>query len=114
MEVTARDTLWRQGLWEPSCRYGGVLYGLGEKWQDDQLPDRLFGKGNNPKTRTAVWEYLRRLQKEGRQASDREPLRFEFDKMVESKLLITVAPDGCLKRAGQMLQTYHKQAFLPC
>lgn len=68
-----------------------------EDLPDDMFPDRPWGKGNNPKT--AVWEYLRRLQEEGRQASDGEPLRFEIDKMVENKLLITVAPDGYLRRA---------------
>lgn len=42
------------------------------------------GEGGNPKT--AVWEYLK--------AHD----ELEVDKIVEQKLLITVAPDGCLKR----------------
>ncbi|MDD2768291.1 MAG: cephalosporin hydroxylase family protein [Methylococcus sp.] len=67
-----------------------------EDLPDEMFPDRPWGKGNNPKT--AVWEYLRRLQEEGRQASDGAPLRFEIDKMIESKLLITVAPDGYLRR----------------
>lgn len=60
------------------------------------FPDRPWDKGNNPKT--AVWEYLKSLEKEGRKASDGSPLRFEIDKVVENKLLITVAPDGFLKR----------------
>jgi len=47
-------------------------------------PDRPWGKGNNPKT--AVWEYLK-IHKE-----------FEIDKDIQNKLLITVAPDGFLKR----------------
>lgn len=67
-----------------------------EDLPDEMFPDRPWGKGNNPKT--AVWEYLRRLQEEGRQASDGEPLRFEIDKLIENKLLITVAPDGYLRR----------------
>ena len=62
----------------------------------DMFPDRPWGPGNNPKT--AVWEYLKRLKGEGRKAFDGEPLNFEIDKMIENKLLITVAPDGNLKR----------------
>lgn len=62
----------------------------------DAFPDRPWGRGNNPKT--AVHEYLRRLQKEGRTAADGKPLRLEADKMIENKLLITVAPDGYLRR----------------
>ncbi|MDP7423357.1 MAG: cephalosporin hydroxylase family protein [bacterium] len=45
--------------------------------------DKPWGKGNNPKT--AVWEFLK--------SND----RFEIDKTIEKKLLITVAPDGYLK-----------------
>ncbi len=55
-----------------------------EDMPDDMFPDRPWGKGNNPKT--AVWEYLK---------SHHE---FEIDKQIENKLLITVAPDGYLKR----------------
>jgi cephalosporin hydroxylase len=67
-----------------------------EDLSDDMFPDRPWGKRNNPKT--AVWEYLRRLKDEGRTAADGAPLNFEIDKMMEHKLLITVAPDGYLKR----------------
>jgi cephalosporin hydroxylase len=45
---------------------------------------RPWGKGNNPKT--AVWEYMK------------ENDNFEIDKTIENKLLLTVAPDGYLKR----------------
>jgi cephalosporin hydroxylase len=48
------------------------------------FPNRPWGKGNNPKT--AVWEFLKKND------------RFNIDKDVENKLLITVAPDGFLKR----------------
>jgi cephalosporin hydroxylase len=48
------------------------------------FPDRPWGPGNNPKT--AVWEYLKTHPE------------FEIDKSIEHKLLITVAPDGYLKR----------------
>lgn len=55
-----------------------------EDMPDDMFPDRSWGKGNNPKT--AVREYLKTHPE------------FEIDKSIESKLLITVAPDGYLKR----------------
>jgi len=48
------------------------------------FPGRPWDKGNNPKT--AVWEFLK--------AND----CFEIDREIENKLLITVAPDGYLKR----------------
>lgn len=48
--------------------------------------DRPWGPGDNPKT--AVWEYLKTHSE------------FEIDKTIQDKLLITVAPDGYLKRAG--------------
>ena len=41
---------------------------------------------------------LRWLKAEGRKASDGLPLELEIDKSIEHKLLITVAPDGYLKR----------------
>lgn len=50
----------------------------------DMFPDRPWGPGNNPKT--AVWEYLKTHPE------------FEIDKSIQHKLLITVAPDGYLKR----------------
>lgn len=67
----------------------------------EDLPDELFvektwGKGDNPKT--AVWEYLRRLKDEGREAQDGQPLHLEIDREIDGKLLVTVAPDGYLKR----------------
>ncbi|MCG2775342.1 MAG: cephalosporin hydroxylase family protein [Desulfobacterales bacterium] len=55
-----------------------------EDMPEDFFPDRPWGKGNNPKT--AVWEFLK--------TND----RFAVDKEIENKLLITVAPDGYLKR----------------
>jgi cephalosporin hydroxylase len=67
-----------------------------EDLPDGMFPDRPWGKGDNPKT--AVWEYLRRLQTESRKAADGGTLSFEVDQRIESKLLITVAPDGYLRR----------------
>lgn len=55
-----------------------------EDMPDDLLKDRPWGQGNNPKT--AVWEWLK------------TNAGFEIDKSIEHKLLITVAPDGYLKR----------------
>jgi cephalosporin hydroxylase len=54
-----------------------------EDMPEDFFPDRPWGKGNNPKT--AVWEFLKTNE------------RFEIDKEIGNKLLITVAPDGYLK-----------------
>jgi len=48
------------------------------------FPDRPWGPGNNPKT--AVWEYLKSHSE------------FEIDESIPHKLLITVGPDGYLKR----------------
>lgn len=54
-----------------------------EDMPEDFFLDRPWGKGNNPKT--AVWEFLKTTD------------RFEIDKKIENKLLITVAPDGYLR-----------------
>ncbi len=67
-----------------------------EDLPDEMFPDRPWGKGDNPKT--AMREYLYRIEKQGRKAFDGAPLNFEIDKSIEHKLLITVAPDGYLKR----------------
>jgi cephalosporin hydroxylase len=50
----------------------------------DMFPDRPWGPGDNPKT--AVREYLKTHPE------------FEIDKQMDHKLLISVAPDGYLKR----------------
>lgn len=76
--------------------YCCVFDTLIEDMPDHMFPDRPWSRGNNPKT--AVWEYLRRLKEEGRKATDGNLLNFEIDKQIENKLLITVAPDGYLKR----------------
>jgi cephalosporin hydroxylase len=70
-----------------------------EDLPDAMFPDRPWAKGNNPKT--AVWEYLRRLEGEKRVAVDGEPLMLEIDTSIENKLLITVAPDGYLRRISR-------------
>lgn len=59
-------------------------------------PDRPWSVGNNPKT--ALHEYLRRIGSEGRRDRDGAELQFEIDREIEGKLLLTVAPDGYLRR----------------
>lgn len=51
---------------------------------EGSFPDRPWDKGDNPKT--AVWEYLK------------QDSRFEIDSDVHNKIMVTVAPDGYLKR----------------
>lgn len=67
-----------------------------EDLEGSSYPDRPWGKGDNPKT--AVWEYLKRLKAGGRKAADGAPLEFEIDSEFEDKLMITVGPDGFLRR----------------
>lgn len=55
-----------------------------EDMPDDLVQDRPWSKGNNPKT--AVHEWLKSHPE------------FEIDKDIDNKLLISVAPDGYLKR----------------
>jgi cephalosporin hydroxylase len=64
--------------------YCVVFDTLIEDMPDDLTSDRPWGRGNNPKT--AVWEYLKSNK------------QFEIDTDIHNKLLITVAPDGYLKR----------------
>ena len=55
-----------------------------EDLQDDLFLDRPWGKGNNPKT--AVHQFLKNNEE------------FIIDRNIQDKLLVTVAPDGYLKR----------------
>lgn len=64
--------------------YCCVFDTLIEDMPKDLFPDRPWGPGDNPKT--AVWEYLKTHPE------------FEIDKNIQNKLLITVAPDGYLKK----------------
>ncbi len=54
-----------------------------EDFPKGSFPERLWNKGNNPKT--AVWEFLK--------TND----RFMIDKDLENTLLLTTSPDGYLK-----------------
>lgn len=64
--------------------YCVVFDTLIEDMPAELFPDRPWGPGNNPKT--AVWEYIKSHPE------------FEVDQSIPYKLLITVAPDGYLKR----------------
>jgi len=64
--------------------YCVVMDTLVEDMPKAMFPDRPWGPGDNPKT--AVWEYLKTHPE------------FEIDKSIQHKLLITVAPDGYLRR----------------
>jgi cephalosporin hydroxylase len=64
--------------------YCAVFDTVVEDMPADLFPDRPWGPGDNPKT--AVREYLKSHPE------------FEIDKSIQHKLLITVAPDGYLKR----------------
>jgi len=57
-----------------------------EDMEPAAFPDRPWSVGNNPKT--AVWEFLK------------SNTRFEIDREIQDKLLLTVAPDGYLKCVG--------------
>lgn len=55
-----------------------------EDMPEDSYPDRPWSKGNNPKT--AVWEFLKMND------------RFVVDKEIENKLVLTVSPNGYLRK----------------
>jgi len=55
-----------------------------EDLPDSSFPDRPWRRGNNPKT--AVWDYLKKHPE------------LVIDRAIQDKLLVTVAPDGYLKR----------------
>jgi len=67
-----------------------------EDLPDKMSPDRPWGKGNNPKT--AVYEYLRRLESRKLTSADENAIEFEVASEIDSKLLISVAPSGYLRR----------------
>ena len=68
-----------------------------EDMPPDSFPDRPWGVGNNPKT--AVRAYLGELEAEAARSAS-TPLRFEVDRSIDNKLLVTVAPEGFLRRIG--------------
>ncbi len=83
---THEHVLKELNLYSPLVTKGSYLTVLDtiiEDMPENFFANRPWGKGNNPKT--AVWEFLKSTN------------RFEIDKEIEDKLLITVAPDGYLK-----------------
>ena len=73
-------------LYSPLVTRGGyvvVFDTVIESMPEAAFPDRPWGRGNNPAT--AVREFLARTD------------RFEVDREIQDKLLITVAPDGYLR-----------------
>ncbi len=76
--------------------YCVVFDTLIEELPQSMYPDRSWGPGNNPKT--AVFKYIEKLKEGTVLAIDGKPLIFEIDKDIESKILISVAPDGYLRR----------------
>lgn len=86
-------------LYAPYVNKGSycVVWDTGvEDLPDEMCSDRLWGKGNNP--RTAVIEYLKRLQDEGRKGRDGSDLHLENDRTIENKIVITASLGGFLKR----------------
>ena len=83
---THEHVLMELDLYSPLVKKGSYLIvydTVVEDLPDEYFNDRPWGKGNNPKT--AVWEFLKKND------------RFEIDKEVENKLLLTVGPDGYLR-----------------
>ncbi|REN18822.1 cephalosporin hydroxylase, partial [Mycobacterium tuberculosis] len=58
-----------------------------EDLPDSLFPDRPWGPGDNPKT--AVHEFLKT-----------HAHAFEIDRAIDNKLLVSVAPDGYLRRVA--------------
>lgn len=84
---THEHVLREMELYAPFVTAGSYLVVFDTVVEDmpaDFFTNRPWGKGNNPKT--AVHAYL-----------EKHP-EFEIDKSIQHKLLITVAPDGYLKR----------------
>ncbi|ATR82380.1 cephalosporin hydroxylase [Pseudomonas sp. HLS-6] len=84
---THKHVLEELRLYAPLVSLGSycvVMDTVVEDMPADAFPDRPWGPGDNPKT--AVWAYLE------------ENGDFEIDRQMNDKLLISVAPDGYLRR----------------
>lgn len=60
--------------------------------------ERPWGRHNSPKS--AVWEYMRRLESEGRLSMQGQPMMWQIDRFIEAKIVLTGSPDGYLKRTA--------------
>ena len=67
-----------------------------EDLPEDFYPDRPWAPQNSPKN--AVYDYLDLLNNTPQTGVDREPLIFKINKDIESKIMLTVAPEGFLLR----------------
>lgn len=76
--------------------YCVVLDTLIEDMPEETYPDRNWGPGNSPKS--AIREYQQEILSKNLLGLDGQPLNFEANKEIDSKILISVGPDGYLKR----------------
>lgn len=86
-------------LYAPMTSLGSycVVWDTGvEGLPESYCSDRPWGPGDNPKT--AVWEYLQYLGNEERKDDAGNIIKFEINKFIENKIMITASPDGFLKR----------------
>jgi cephalosporin hydroxylase len=84
---THKHVLEELKLYSPIVSKGSYLVvfdTIVEELPEKLISDRPWGKGNNPKT--AVWEFLK------------DNKDFEIDTDIDNKLLISVAPDGYLRK----------------
>jgi cephalosporin hydroxylase len=84
---THKHVIEELNLYSPFVSKGSYLVvfdTIVEDLPEKLISDRPWGKGNNPKT--AVWEFLK------------DNKDFEIDTNIDNKLLISVAPDGYLRK----------------
>lgn len=67
-----------------------------ENMPDNLFADRPWKRGNSPMT--ATFAYLDRLKEQAKSDESEASPMFEIDHMIEGQLLITVAPNGFLRR----------------
>ena len=75
------------------CMVGDTII---EDAPETMVSQRPWGKGNSPKS--AVWEYLEKLQSHPKLGFDGKPLQFDIDRHIENKIVLTGSPDGYLRR----------------
>ena len=75
------------------CMVGDTIIEDAPSYMTSQRP---WGKRNSPKS--AVWEYLARLESEGRLSLQGQPMKWQIDRFIEAKIVLTGSPDGYLKR----------------
>lgn len=76
--------------------YCVVFDTLVEDLPADTFPDRPWSPGNSPKS--AVHAYLKGLQASPEKDAGGERVQFAIDRNMDDKLLLSVAPNGFLKR----------------